>query len=89
MTAGTSFGGIFAVIAAGPVSGASLLRDSFRSYAPGEVWTEGTAHGPWFVRVNNTLLTTFTDLETPYLSGSIGLYTEDADVRFDSVRVRG
>lgn len=33
-------------------------------------------------------LTTFTDRERPYRSGSIGLYTEDAQVQFEEVEVR-
>ena len=37
--------------------------------------------------VNGVLLTTFTDIERPYTSGKIGLYTEDAHVHFDDVVV--
>jgi hypothetical protein len=40
------------------------------------------------VWANGTLLTTYTDIERPYRSGSIGLYSEDAHVFFDSVVVR-
>jgi hypothetical protein len=36
---------------------------------------------------DGTLLTTFTDDERPYLSGRIGLYNEDARVRFTDVSV--
>ncbi len=39
------------------------------------------------VAVNGVLLTTFTDNERPYLSGKIGLYTEDAHVYFKSAKV--
>jgi hypothetical protein len=39
------------------------------------------------VWVNGTLLTTFTDNERPYLTGSIGLYTEDAKVDWDNITV--
>lgn len=34
---------------------------------------------------DGTLLTEFVDNQTPYLSGSIGLYTEDAHVDFDRI----
>lgn len=37
--------------------------------------------------INGTLLTTFQDMETPYLSGSVGLYNEDAQARFDTITV--
>lgn len=37
--------------------------------------------------VNGQLLTTFTDMERPYQSGKIGLYTEDAHVHFDNITV--
>lgn len=37
------------------------------------------------VSLDGVLLTTFTDNERPYLSGSIGFYTEDAKVAFDNV----
>lgn len=37
---------------------------------------------------DGALLTTFTDAERPYGSGSVGLYTEDAEVAFDRVLVR-
>jgi len=55
--------------------------------------------GPWYrVRVvqtgstiqvyaNNLLITTFTDFESPYTSGRVGLYTEDAESYFDNVTV--
>jgi hypothetical protein len=55
--------------------------------------------GPWYrvrvvqtggtiqVYVNNLLITTFTDTQTPYTSGRAGLYTEDAEVYFDNVSV--
>lgn len=39
------------------------------------------------VSVNDTTLVTFTDTETPYTSGAIALYTEDASVTFDDVVV--
>ena len=39
------------------------------------------------VWANGVLLTTFTDSERPYTSGAVGLYNEDAQVRFDSVKV--
>ena len=41
------------------------------------------------VWANGTLLTTFTDNERPYMSGSVGLYNEDAKTFFDNVRVAG
>jgi 3-keto-disaccharide hydrolase len=40
------------------------------------------------VWANGQLLTTYTDQERPYVRGRIGLYTEDAEVAFDSVVVR-
>jgi hypothetical protein len=55
--------------------------------------------GPWYrtritqsgqtiqVFVNDVLITTFTDLERPYSSGRVGLYSEDAEVYFDNVSV--
>lgn len=39
------------------------------------------------VWANGTLLTTFTDTENVYRSGAVGLYNEDAYVRFDDVRI--
>ena len=39
------------------------------------------------VWANGELLTTYTDKERPYGRGRVGLYTEDAEVRFDSVVV--
>lgn len=39
------------------------------------------------VWVNGTQITTFTDNETPYLSGNIALYTEDAKVDWDNITV--
>ena len=39
------------------------------------------------VWANGTLLTRFQDTERPYLSGRIGLYNEDAEVRFRQVLV--
>jgi hypothetical protein len=51
---------------------------------------ELTQRGATFtVRANGQLLTTFTDAERPYLSGSIGLYSEDAGAAFDDLVVRG
>ena len=41
------------------------------------------------VYVNNLLITTFTDFESPYTSGRVGLYTEDAESYFDNVSVTG
>jgi len=39
------------------------------------------------VYVNNLLITTFTDTESPYTSGRVALYTEDAESYFDNVSV--
>jgi GH18 family chitinase len=39
------------------------------------------------VYVNGELITTFTDTQTPYTTGSIGLYDEDSDVRFENIAV--
>jgi len=35
--------------------------------------------------VNGALITTFTDTESPYWNGRVGLYTEDAKIYFDNV----
>ena len=40
------------------------------------------------VWANGKLLTRYTDKERPYFKGSVGLYTEDAEVEFDNVVVR-
>jgi hypothetical protein len=37
------------------------------------------------VAADGKILTTFTDMERPYLAGKVGFYTEDAKVAFDSV----
>ena len=37
------------------------------------------------VKVNGTLLVSFTDKERPYTSGKVGFYTEDAEVELDGV----
>lgn len=39
------------------------------------------------VSVDGEHLVSFTDGERPYRQGAVGLYNEDADVRFDAVRV--
>ena len=39
------------------------------------------------VSADGVALGSFTDLERPYLSGRLGLYTEDAQVHFDDVTV--
>lgn len=41
------------------------------------------------ILVNGNTLTSFIDNERPYLSGKIGLYNEDAHVRFDNIIVKG
>jgi hypothetical protein len=46
---------------------------------------EGNAIGIYLN--NGPQLIYFEDLETPYLSGAVGFYTEDARVRFDSLSV--
>lgn len=40
------------------------------------------------VYVNNVLVVQFVDKETPYLSGKIGFYNEDAHVLFDNVSAK-
>lgn len=37
------------------------------------------------VTIDGKLVTTFTDTERPYTDGKIGLYNEDAEVRFDDI----
>lgn len=39
------------------------------------------------VRINGTTVTRFTDTERPYERGRVGMYCEDADVRFDRLSV--
>lgn len=39
------------------------------------------------VRINGSTVASFTDTETAYLTGSAGVYTEDADVTFDQIAV--
>ncbi len=39
------------------------------------------------VYVNDLLITTFTDTQSPYTSGRVALYTEDAESYFDNVSV--
>lgn len=39
------------------------------------------------VRIDGTIVATFTDRERPYLSGAVGMYTEDAAVTFDKITV--
>ena len=72
--------------------------------APSGIWPRGTsptfpievAHTVRVRQVGDTitvwangeLLTTYTDKERPYVGGRVGLYTEDAEVTFDSVVVR-
>lgn len=59
------------------------------------VFPVGTEHAVKIVQTDNVieayadgaLLTRFTDAERPYLSGRIGLYNEDARVRFTNVSV--
>jgi hypothetical protein len=41
------------------------------------------------VFVNGVLITTVTDTESPYSSGRVGLYTEDAESYFDNVSISG
>ena len=43
------------------------------------------AAGAMTVKVNGTLLVSFTDKERPYTSGKVGFYTEDAEVELDGV----
>lgn len=40
------------------------------------------------VYIDDKLVTSFTDMETPYTSGTVGLYNEDAHVEFDDVFAR-
>ncbi|GAA2600414.1 family 16 glycoside hydrolase [Actinomadura fulvescens] len=40
------------------------------------------------VRTGDRTLTTFTDTERPYTRGSVGLYTEDAEVEFRNITAR-
>ena len=59
------------------------------------VFPVGTEHAVKIVQTgavieayaDGALLTTFTDAERPYLSGRIGLYNEDSQVRFSDVAV--
>ena len=65
----------------------------FLTSGDGPEFPVGTWHDIGVVQVGNTvkvsgngrLLAEFTDTERPYLSGSVGLYTEDARVGFADV----
>ncbi len=49
---------------------------------------EITARGATItVRIDGVTLATFTDREEPYLTGTVGMYTEDAAVTFDRIAV--
>jgi len=64
--------------------------------APSPKFPVGTKHTVRVRQVGNQitvwgdqrLLTTYSDVERPYLRGSVGLYTEDAHVAFDVVVAR-
>ena len=43
--------------------------------------------GTMTVWVNGVQVVSFTDTQRPYLTGSVGLYNEDSQVRFDSLTV--
>ena len=43
------------------------------------------AAGTMTVKVNGTVLVSFTDTERPYVSGKVGFYAEDAEVELDGV----
>jgi hypothetical protein len=45
---------------------------------------DGAAH-TMNVYIKGALVSSFTDSETPYTSGSVGFYSEDATVRFDNI----
>ncbi len=66
-----------------------LVTMASPAFAVGEWHTVRVKHtGSTFtVWVNGTQLATFTDLERPYSSGAVGLYTEDADVHFNNAVV--
>jgi hypothetical protein len=48
-----------------------------------------TQTGPTItIRADGHLLTRFTDTQRPYLTGSLGLYSEDSKARFEAVHIR-
>jgi hypothetical protein len=58
---------------------------SFPIGVPYKITITQTAENTISVTVNGSPITTFTDTQTPYTSGRIGLYTEDAHVEFSNV----
>ncbi|WP_199487587.1 family 16 glycoside hydrolase [Actinomadura spongiicola] len=69
--------------------GQRFLATGGGRFSIGRQYTVSVVHnGPRMaVRVDGELLTTFTDTERPYTGGSVGLYTEDAEVEFRDITV--
>lgn len=67
-----------------------LVTLSNPSFAVGHWYTVRVKHvGTTFsIWIDGTLVTTFTDTERPYTGGTVGLYTEDADVHFNNFSAR-
>ncbi len=67
-----------------------LVTLSNPSFAVGRWYTVRVKHvGTTFsIWIDGTLVTTFTDTERPYTGGTVGLYTEDADVHFNNFSAR-
>jgi hypothetical protein len=67
-----------------------LATGAMPSFPIGVQYTVRVQHVGDTIKIwaNGELLTTYTDSERPYFGGRVGLYTEDAQVAFDSVVVR-
>ncbi|MFI0480152.1 family 16 glycoside hydrolase [Actinomadura sp. 9N215] len=70
--------------------GQRFLATGERAFAIGKWYKVSVLqHGATMtVQVDGRSLTTFTDAERPYTAGSVGLYTEDAEVEFRDISVR-
>ena len=66
-----------------------LATGSSPSYPVGRWYTVRVRQvsGTMTVWVNGVQVVSFTDTQRPYLKGSVGLYNEDSQVRFDSLTV--
>lgn len=74
-----------------PGSQRYLVTSGAKGFPPGVPYNVQIAQtgGAIQVTVNGALLVQYTDTETPYLQGSIGLYSEEASVLFGNVSVNG
>lgn len=63
------------------------LRTGTRRFPIGSTYRIRIHQAGNHVDVDGTRLTSYTDRQRPYGAGTIGLYTEDATVQFDRLRV--